>query len=242
MVIIAYDGSGLHKDNVGLFKFKDNEELSSYKNVFSLDKFYSVTTANNLGENYYVKFDNIAKIYPYLSGLEDVFKVLPINEKDFKFIEFEHSAKIQLENIIIKHKRFVFRDSCGNYLPVIRDYKDLRKGEIKERFMKGEYVKYNLVLKDLNSTIISQHTNQDECVKDMENEIAKNTKILEELMINKDNSVEGIKKRNNAIIKKNPDYYEITTCEWPSEFISYLKDVYRLGAKLLYKRWEIDNG
>jgi hypothetical protein len=245
MVIIAHDGSGIHKDNVGLIKFKDNEELAAYRDVFSLDKFYSVTTANNLGETYFINFDNIVSMYPFLRGLESVFKVLPVSEKDVKHIEFEQFAKVEIEKIIIKHKKFAFRDSCGGYLPILRDYNDLRSGEVKDRFLKGEYVKYMLSLKDVHGTIISQHTGKDgkaKCMKDMENEIEKNTQKLEELIMDNDKSVEGSKKRNDARVRMNPNYYNILSCEWPNEYISYLKDVYGLGVKLLYKKWLIDNG
>jgi hypothetical protein len=245
MVIIAHDGSGIHKDNVGLIKFKDNKELAAYRDVFSLDKFYSVTTANNLGETYFINFDNIVSMYPFLGGLESVFKVLPVSEKDVKHIEFEQFAKVEIEKIIIKHKKFAFRDSCGGYLPILRDYNDLRSGEVKERFLKGEYVKYMLSLKDVHGTIISQHTGKDgkaKCMKDMENEIEKNTQKLEELIMDDDKSVEGGKKRNDARVRMNPNYYDILSCEWPNEYISYLKDVYGLGVKLLYKKWAIDNG
>ena len=245
MVIIAHDGSGIHKDNVGLIKFKDNEELAAYRDVFSLDKFYSVTTANNLGETYFINFDNIVSRYPFLGGLESVFKVLPVSEKEDKHLSFEKLAKVEMEYFIIKHKKFAFKDSCGGYLPVLRDYNDLRSGEIKERFLKGEYVKYTLTLKDLHGTIISQHTGKDgkaKCMKDMENEIEKNTQKLEELIMDDDKSVEGSKKRNDARVSMNPNYYNILSCEWPNEYISYLKDIFSLGVKLFYNKWAIDNG
>jgi hypothetical protein len=245
MVIIAHDGSGIHKDNVGLIKFKDNEELAAYRDVFSLDKFYSVTTANNLGETYFINFDNIVSRYPFLEGLEGVFNMLPVSEKDVKHIEFEQFAKVEMQKIIIKHKKFAFRDSCGGYLPILRDYNDLRSGEVKERFLKGEYVKYTLALKDLHGTIISQHTGKDgkaKCMKDMENEIEKNTQKLEELIMDNDKSVEGGKKRNDARVRMNPNYYDILSCEWPNEYISYLKDIFSLGVKLFYNKWAIDNG
>jgi hypothetical protein len=246
MVIIAYDGSGISNTNIGLIKFKDVfEELEAQRDVFSLDKFYSVTNANNMGETYFINFDNIVKMYPFLEGLEGVFNMLPVSEKDVKHIEFEQFAKVEMQKIIIKHKKFAFRDSCGGYLPILRDYNDLRSGEVKERFLKGEYVKYTLALKDLHGTIISQHTGKDgkaKCMKDMENEIEKNTQKLEELIMDNDKSVEGGKKRNDARLRMNPNYYNILSCEWPNEYISYLKDVYGLGVKLFYKKWAIENG
>lgn len=242
MVIIAHDGSGIHKHNVGLIKFKDKEELENYEDVFSLDKFYSVTNANNMGETYFINFDNIVKMYPFLEGLQSVFEVLPVPEKDIKHIEFEQYAKDAMEKIILKHKTLILKDSCGNYLPTLRDYNDLRSGDIKERFLKGEYIKYKLTLNDLHSTIISQHMSKSECVKDMENEIVKYTKVLEELMINKDDSVEGGKKLNNARVRRNPKFYNIIACEWPKEYVGYLREVFTLGSKLLYKKWAIDNG
>jgi hypothetical protein len=246
MVIIAHDGRGVNNVNVGTIKFKDNEELTAYKDVFSLDKFYSVTTANNMGESYFIKFDNIAKMYPFLEGLESVFEILPVPEKDVKHIEFETYAKGEMFKINTKHQKLNFvRDSCGDYLPILRDYNDIRTGEVKERFLKGEYVRYVLAKKDVHSTVISQHKGKDgyaKCVKDMENEIEKNTLKLEELFKDNDKSVEGGKKRNNARVGMNPNYYNITSCEWPKEYIDYLKELFTLGSKLLYKKWAIDNG
>ena len=246
MVIIAHDGSGIHNDNVGLIKFKDNEELAAYKDAFSLDKFYSVTTAHNMGESYFIKFDNIAKMYPFLEGLESVFEIFPVSEKEDKHLNFETLAKGEMQYFNIKHQKLNFvRDSCGGYLPILRDYNDLRSGEVKDRFLKGEYVKYTLALKDIHGTIISQHTGKDgkaKCMKDMENEIEKNTRKLEELMMIDDKSVQGGKKRNSARMGMNPNYYNILSCEWPNEYISYLKDIFSLGVKLFYKKWAIDNG
>lgn len=246
MVIIAHDGSGIHKHNVGLIKFKDKEELENYEDVFSLDKFYSVTNANNMGETYFINFDNIVKMYPFLEGLESVFEVLPVPEKDIKHIEFEQYAKNAMEKIILKHETHIFKDSCGGYLPAFRDYNDLRSGEIKERFIKGQYVQYHLSFVDKNSTghVISKYLGKDgypKCQEDLKKEIKKYTQEYENSM-NDETSLENSDKIAIYEKKMNPDYYRITACEWPKEYVGYLREVFTLGSKLLYKKWAIDNG
>ncbi len=260
LVIIVHDASEkplYGKDSINFLNFEDGGRINTDEEYNSVKKYYSVSDANNLGEKYYVYFDNIVKKYPFLRGLENIFRVEALNEKDVKYYQLNDLGKKELKKINEKYalpQNIIgaapeYYDSCDDYLPVFFELDDITSRPVRDPFIKGEYYKYMLIYRSEgeSDTVISRHFGRvgyDKCVEDLKEYIEKNRKEYNTFK-NSPASDKNSEVKNNMLKRwdkyMDPENYRIKRCDWPEEYVDYLKDIYSMGSKFLYQKWLVSN-
>jgi hypothetical protein len=228
------DNENPHRHNMKSYdEYEDRkiygDEYSMTKNVG--DYYYSITNAKNPGEEYYLSFKSIAKIYPFLNGLEGIFEPAGLQGKDSALINLEQVSKVKFAALRKKYAKFMnprfgFNDACGDNMPMFNDLANFNYAFINDLFNaagKHEDYLYRAYRLYENHRKMSVTFNYGEdgyqvCVDEINDDI---------------------KLHNGKITTSD---YEIVKCDWPEGYGDYVRDAHRLGAKLLQQRWLIEKG
>jgi hypothetical protein len=241
LVLIIHEiGGTFHDENDNphrhnMKSYDEYEDRKMYRDEYSMIKnsdnyYYSITNAKNEGEKYYLSFKSIAKIYPYLNGLEDIFQPVGLHGKDSESVKLEQESKKRFESLRKKYSNHMngrfglgFKDSCGTELLSFSRIEDYIGNDpfVKDLFQSAnnnELYGYKAIRKDDGRSVCFRYGKKgyDECMDQVKDEI-----------------------KNFGGLKDLTDY-EIIKCDWPEGYINYVKDAHRLGTYILHKKWVIE--
>jgi hypothetical protein len=225
------------------------------------DVYYSITTANNVDELFYLNFETIERIYPSLTGLKNLFTSRDFTQKEHDVLYLQQYGNRQLQNINKKYQmKFDERISdCPNIDIKIRDYSQLMGKDrarlleyfnaYKNKLFKTYRYKYPLVRDgELKYDTRAHRFIGPNAVDDLKKHVKEQIDIYKESVEryrDEKGSLDALVKRNPNIMKEyeiriDLKSYPIYECKWTDDFKNYLKEIYDLYKDLIYDIWSIN--
>jgi hypothetical protein len=215
--------------------------------------YYTVTDANNNGEVEYDDYPSIVRDYPFLKGLQKIFKPINLSKKEKDILHLHQESSSLFTGVNNKYEKLTkslttisggFRDSCDNYLPFFHSPEDLTNTfnkPIFDLFRQGYNKSYTAFFRGNNGRdkkLVGLTTHQ-KCEEMIKQEIGKYTKEYNNLKDNPhwSNQSDTIEMTRYMMDEKN---YGIEECEWPPLYVYYLKEIYALSVKIMHKKWSIE--
>lgn len=231
----------------------DEEGKNPFDGVDYLE-FYSVTTANNRGESYYLYFDTIESWFPSLKGLDYIFRPAGITYKEERFIAIEEYGNAMLGGINVMNRRNM-NDLCSSIEVRFDSYKELFDSSFspKMKFLTAyknkEYGTYTLIVPNVLDDETIEYSPKGKFVgsgaeveirhfmMDIIDDYKNKVKSSEEWAASgSEAGIEYVEKLKKMADLKN---YKIKKCEWSNEFVEYLRQVNSLMNKLIYMKWKV---
>ena len=222
--------------------FDENGEDVDY----GKDIYYTVTNANNRGEKSYLYFDSIVNLYPWLKGLEHLFKMVGLNYREHELSFFPNFYATELRMINRKYVSGTDANGCSNIPPMrYTNYSDFLSFEDDEFFMAYKNKQYKTF------TIIGpvMFGNKTENRK-LGMYVGPNGKTNAEKRVNI--MIKNNKEPENDRYMRRPDIpeeilqklidinnYKIIECNWSNDFINYMGELYKLYKSMIHRKWEL---
>jgi len=259
--VIPYDTS----DEDGRYpneEFEDGEPSE----LFNGYCYWSVTNANNQGEEYYLSFGSIEYKYPFLNGLQDIFTHIRLSNKDINLKKITHELFKNIDVLSSKHGYISFVNSAigeGTYEKFPSAVNTEQQKKMLSAYRNGIHKDFRLyrlnVYENKNPETGTYPYRSikvyygEEGLKDAKEEVSKlksNAKMdLEDrtkYLTNYNDIPSNVRYRyanipDDVLLLTNNDGYKLVVVPWNEQYMEYMKKINSVFTDFEHKKWKIRN-
>ena len=225
--------------------FEDFDEEGMEDVDYGKDMYYSITDANNKGEKHYLYFDSIVSLYPWLKGLEPLFKMVDLNYREGEISRIPRFYESEIRSINRKYENGINAEGCKTIPFRFREYEDLVNiGEngFFQSYKNKDYKTYStvgpkLIFKNQEAYNI-EYVNMKEFPSKMGAERYIDISMDNYNGNNKYMRLPNIPKEFMDILT-DEKRYKVIECDWSDKFIKYMGEIYNLYQDMVHKKWEL---
>lgn len=236
MVLFVYWPNGESLEEIS---FQDGE----FNENDAFDVYYSITNADNDGEEHYLKYESIEKIYPSLKGLKNVFIPKDLTKNEQQMLDLTRYCNSMLDKINEKYPERGSNEVCPKYEDRVYNLAQLMR---LDEFYTLHYLKAynNKIFKTyvIHGPIIIQNKLnyiQLRRIIGPKSEEDVRSFIMDRINFYKINLTQN--DEYNKILTDVNNYKIKAVCDWSDEFIDYLGEVYDIYRDVVHKKWLINN-
>lgn len=218
--------------------FKDGKYIPGDENYYDDDVYYSITDANNEGESHYLHYASIERKFPSLKGLEGLFKLKELTNREHELSFFPQFYDTAIKMI---NRRYDFKtnsDGCQNIPLIIRHHDSLKKfteGNFFKAYMDKMYVSYQMYGPDWHgkSVKLENYVGVDADVKAKQR--ISDLVVYYKRMLAMSNGRDDLLK-----LQADSNNYHIQECKWTQDFINYMGEMYELYKDMIHRKYELN--
>lgn len=240
LVLFVYPITNLPDD-----VFEDFDEEGMEDVDYGKDMYYSITDANNKGEKYYLYFESVVSLYPWLKGLESLFKTVNLNYREREMSRFPRFYESEIRRINRKYKNKTNTKGYNSIPHRFNEYDELIHIEEDGFFYSYKNKQYKTYALFGPILIVGNQVDYKIEYKNIRELHSKMTaeKYMDRKIDNYNGNNKYMRLPNipKEFIEKLTDEenYKIVECDWSDDFIKYMGEIYNLHRDMVHRKWEL---